>query len=104
MRGPRHSSMRRLFAAVLAVAGLTWLSAVDVNADSALAGIPVITPPLAGAVVDDVWPRREAALVARDVARLEALETESARAVDRAWINGANTALTARALPRTISG
>jgi uncharacterized protein YndB with AHSA1/START domain len=96
--------MRRLFVAVLAVAVLSWLSAVDASADSALAGAPVITPPLAGAVVDDVWSRREAALVARDAAGLDGLETDGARALDHAWIDGANTGLPASALPRTISG
>ena len=96
--------MLRILAASLAVVGLACLSAVDANADPAPDGTPVITPPLAAAVVDDVWTRREAALVARNPAVVDALETDAAAALDHAWINGADTGLSASELPRTISG
>jgi hypothetical protein len=77
------------------VVALGLLPVISANADLAPAGTPVITPPLAGAVVDDLWPRRENALVERNTVALDALETDSAVALDAAWINGANTGLAA---------
>jgi len=50
------------------------------------------------------WPRREAALLARNGAAVDALETDAAAALDHAWINGANTGLAASELPRTVTG
>jgi uncharacterized protein YndB with AHSA1/START domain len=102
--GARHSSMRGLVAAGIAVIALALLPVVTANADVAPAGTPVITPPLAGAVVDDLWPRREKALVERNALALDVLETDAAAALDEAWINGADTGLAASTLPRTIAG
>jgi len=96
--------MRRVVAAGVALVALALLPVVTAKADGAPTGMPVITPPLAGAVVDDLWPRREKALAERNTVALDALETDSAAALDEAWINGANTGLAASSLPRTIAG
>jgi hypothetical protein len=96
--------MRRLVAAGVAVVALAICPALPANAEASASGTPVITPALAAAVVDDLWPRREAALMARNAATLGALETGAAEALDHAWIDGATTGLAAGELPRTITG